>query len=57
MDTQELNKRLAYLEFVNDQLSAEYSYVDELLKGVGFPEGLKSVKAVAEEMINESVEE
>lgn len=47
----DLAKRIAYLEFVQDQLSAELSYVDRLLKGVGFPRGLVSVKEVAKDIL------
>ena len=53
MEKTDLLKRLAYLEFVNDQLSTEVVYVDELLKAVGFPDGLESVKDVANELIDE----
>lgn len=53
MEHTELYKRLAYLEFVNDQLTSEVAYVDELLKQVGFMNGLDSVKQVAHELIAE----
>ena len=43
----QLRKRIAYLEFVNDQLSTEMVHVDKLLKEIGFPNGLKSAKLVA----------
>ena len=56
MEKRDLLKKLAYLEFVNDQLSTEVIYVDNLLKAVGFPEGLESVKDVAHELIDEQVE-
>jgi len=47
----QLQKKLAYLEFVQDQLESELSYVNELLKSVGFPKGLDSAKAVALELL------
>lgn len=53
MENKELYKRLAFLEFVNDQLTSEVAYVDELLKEVGFCEGLQSVKQVAHDLIEE----
>ena len=46
-------KELARQEFINDQLLAELSYTDQLLKDVGFEHGLASLKAVAEEMLSE----
>jgi hypothetical protein len=53
MEHLELQKRLAFLEFVNDQLTSEVAYVDGLLKEVGFVNGLDSVKQVAHELIEE----
>lgn len=53
MELRELEKKLAYLEFVNDQLMSEIRYVDELLRLVGFTNGLETVKAAAREMVEE----
>lgn len=52
-----LLKKLAYLEFVEDQLSAELNYVDNLLKSVGFPQGVRSVKEVARDIIQDGPQE
>ncbi len=59
MQSQELTKKIAYLEFVNDQLSSEIHYVDHLLRVIGFPDGLATIKSAAQEVIEEeeSVEE
>lgn len=46
-------KRIAYLEFVNDQLISEIHYVDKLLRLIGFPEGLETIKSAAQEVIDE----
>lgn len=46
-------KKIAYLEFVNDQLTSEIEYVDKLLKLIGFPEGLSTIKSAAIEVIKE----
>lgn len=46
-------KKIAYLEFVNDQLTSEIHYVDRLLKLIGFPEGLETIKSAAQEVIEE----
>lgn len=53
----QLEKRVAYLEFVEDQLRTELTYLDTLLKSVGFPQGLISVKAVAKEMLTDKSQE
>lgn len=53
MDLQTLEKRIAYLEFVNDQLQSEIEYVDLLLREAGFSEGLATIKSVAKEVIEE----
>ncbi len=46
-------KKIAYLEFVNDQLLSEIHYVDQLLKIIGFPNGLETIKSAAQEVIDE----
>lgn len=52
-----LEQKIAYLEFVNDQLISEIHYVDRLLKLIGFPEGLETIKSAAQEVIEEESEE
>ena len=49
----ELEKKIAYLEFVNDQLTSEIHYTDRLLKLIGFPEGLITIKEAAKQVIEE----
>jgi hypothetical protein len=51
--TNAFEKRIAYLEFVNDQLLAEIQYVDRLLHLIGFPDGLETIKSAAQEVIEE----
>jgi hypothetical protein len=51
MNKAQLEKKIAYLEFVHDQLETELVYVDGLLKSVGFPQGLDSAKEVALELL------
>lgn len=53
----DLMKRFAYLEFVEDQLSTELAYINNLLKSVGFPRGIESVKEVAKEIIQDKSRE
>lgn len=48
----DLLKKIAVLESLNDQLAMELKYVDQLLKKVGFDEGLESVKTASEEIID-----
>jgi hypothetical protein len=50
MENEDLKERIAQLEFQNDQLTTELEYVDQLLRSVGFAEGLKSVKEAAQEL-------
>lgn len=51
MKEQDIVKRIAQLEFIHDQLSAEILHLDRLLRSVGFPDGIRSAKEVAEEII------
>ena len=50
-----LQKKVASLEFVNDQLVAEINYIDSLLKLVGFSEGVESMKNAAREIIDQEL--
>lgn len=47
---EDLNKKVARLEFANDQLLTELAYIDQLMRQVGFSEGLSSLKATAQEL-------
>lgn len=57
MTETEILKRIAELEFIHDQLSAELIYLDRLLRSVGFPEGLRSAREVALDILNGEQEE
>lgn len=50
---EELKKKISELESLNDQLSAEMQYLDQLLRGVGFEEGLKTLKQAAQELLQQ----
>lgn len=52
MTKAQLLKRIAYLESINDQLSTEVRYVDELMRHIGFAGGLATVKETAKEIID-----
>lgn len=53
MHMKKILEKVAYLEFVNDQLSTELHYVDKLLRAVGFSDGLTTVKQAAKELCEE----
>ncbi len=53
MNNEQLLKRVSELESMNDQLLAEIRYLDELLREVGFENGLKTLKFAAKELIEE----
>lgn len=57
MTKTQLNKQIAHLESINDQLFAEICYVDRLMRQVGFENGLETVKATALEIYETDVEE
>jgi hypothetical protein len=46
----DLQKKVAYLESLNDHLLTELGYVDHLMRLVGFAGGLETVKLTAREL-------
>jgi hypothetical protein len=54
MTKDQLKKKIAQLESMNDQLETEFYYLDDLLKSIGFPRGLTSAKEVAIEILEQS---
>ena len=57
MNEIEIRKSIARQEFIHDQLDAELQDLDYLLKLAGFSEGLRSMKDVARQLIEEGQEE
>lgn len=57
MTKTQLLKKIALLESINDQLSTEVSYVDQLMRVIGFAGGLETVKATAQEIIDKGLTE
>lgn len=55
MTKQQLLKKIAYLESINDQLSAEVNYIDHLMRLIGFSEGIVTVKATATEILEKGI--
>ena len=53
MNKKELLKRLSELESLNDQLHAEIRFLDKILKDAGFEDGLNTLKAAAQELIQD----
>ena len=51
------NKYVAALETRVDYLETELSQLDDLLKKVGFPEGITTLRYTAEEILREDSEE
>jgi hypothetical protein len=48
---EDAEKKIAKLESLNDQLMAEFSHLNELLKELGFDQGIESLKIAAAELI------
>jgi hypothetical protein len=53
----QLLKKIAVLESVNDQLSTEVTYIDHLLRLVGFSNGLETAKSTAEEIVSKGLQD
>lgn len=51
----ELQKKIAQLESVNDHLRSEVEYVDQLMRLLGFSEGLLTVKTTAQEILDKGL--
>lgn len=46
-------KRISELESINDQLLSEIRYLDELMREIGFEEGIKTLKVAAFEILEQ----
>lgn len=53
MNQEDLIKKISELESINDQLTAEIRYLDQLLRTIGFEQGLKTLKFAALEIIEQ----
>ncbi|NRA90550.1 MAG: hypothetical protein HRU43_05425 [Simkaniaceae bacterium] len=53
LNNEELKARIATLESQVDHLGTEMTYLNGLLIEVGFPEGIETLKATAEELISD----
>ena len=52
-EKESLLKRISELESLNDQLLSEIRYLDELMREIGFEEGLKTLKLAANEILEQ----
>lgn len=52
----QLLQKIAVLESINDQLSTEVTYIDQLMRLLGFADGLETVKLSARELISDMLE-
>jgi hypothetical protein len=50
MTKQQLQRKIARMETVQDHLLTELHYLDQLMKMIGFEGGLAAVKAIGEEL-------
>lgn len=57
MTKKELITKVAHLESLNDHLMTELSYIDHLMRLVGFSGGLETVKLTAQELYETEKEE
>lgn len=55
MTKAELQKKIARLESINDQLITEIENLDEMMRMVGFTNGIETVKATAQEIIEQGL--
>lgn len=53
IEKERMLKTISELESMNDQLISELRFLDELLRKVGFEEGLKTLKSAAEDLIEQ----
>jgi len=51
---QALSTEVARLESLNDQVMTELTYINDLLFAVGFTDGIKSLKAAAQDLLDDN---
>lgn len=51
MTKAQIEKKIAYLESINDHLSTEISNVDHLMRLVGFADGIQTIKIAGKEIL------
>lgn len=54
MSPEEMEKKIAKLESMNDQLQAEFDHLDALLRQIGFAAGIETLKEAARELLDKN---
>lgn len=54
MSEDEMEKKIAKLESMNDQLQAEFDHLDMLLREIGFASGVETLKEAAKELLEKN---
>ena len=57
MESVNLEEKLAALEFMHAELVANYKEIDQVLRAVGFPHGMASLKDVAGDLMRQTIRE
>jgi len=53
MEKEQFLRKISELESINDQLASELRFLDDLLRQVGFEDGLQTLKSAAEDLIEQ----
>jgi hypothetical protein len=53
IEKEQLIRKISELESINDQLASELRFLDDLLRQVGFEDGLQTLKSAAEDLIEQ----
>jgi hypothetical protein len=56
MDKKHMMSKIAFLESKLDMLETEFDYINKILTKCGFPEGIKTLKEAAYEILSEKKE-
>lgn len=57
MTKAELQKKIAKLESLNDIISTELHQIDDMMRKIGFSNGLQTVKSTANEIISKNIKD
>lgn len=57
MTKKNLEKRVSELESINDQISSELTFLNSLLKKIGFSQGIETLKEAAHELLEIETQE
>lgn len=57
MTKAQLLKKIARLESLNDVISSELVQIDDMMRKIGFSNGLQTVKSTANEIISKNIKD